>query len=163
MKKITGVMVYYHEICNKRLWYFSRGLNMEITSDLVNIGKIIDKKSYSKERKQILIDDKINIDFLEDWKIIHEVKKSDKLEYASIWQLKYYIYVLREKGVDIKKGVLDYPTLRKRTEVFLDDKDKEIMENKLNEIERIIESEYPVEVNKKSYCKKCSYYDLCYL
>ncbi len=163
MKQITGVMIYYHEICDKRLWYFSKGISMENTSDLVNIGKIIDEDSYSKERKQILIDDKINIDFLEDWNIIHEIKKSDKLEHASIWQVKYYIYILQKKGINIEKGILDYPTLRKRTEVFLDDKDQKLIKIKIDEINRVINSSYPIKVNKKPYCKKCSYYDLCFV
>lgn len=136
---------------------------METTSDLVNIGKIIDEQSYSREKKQILIDDKINIDFLEDWKVIHEVKKSDKLEKASIWQVKYYIYTLREKGVNIEKGILDYPSLRRRTEVLFCQEDRELMRIKLEEIERVIESEHPVKVDKKPYCSKCSYHDMCYL
>lgn len=163
MKKITGIMIYYHEICDKRLWYFSKGLNMESKSELVNIGKIIDETSYSKERKQILIDDKINIDFLEDWKIIHEVKKSDKLEHASIWQLKYYIYILKEKGVNIEKGILDYPKIRKRTEVYFDNNDKQIIDKKINEIKKVINSNYPIKVDNKPYCKSCSYYDMCFL
>lgn len=163
MKKITGVMIYYHEICDKRLWYFSKGLNMESSSELVSIGKIIDENSYSKERKQILIDDKINVDFLDDWRIIHEVKKSDKLEYASIWQVKYYIYILRNKDVNIEKGILDYPKLRKRTTVYLNEEDVVAIENKIKEIKKIISNKYPLEVSKKTYCKKCSYHDFCYL
>lgn len=163
MRKITGVMIYYHEICDKRLWYFAKGLSMETSSDLVNIGKIIDKDSYSKEKKQILIDDKVNIDFLEDWRIIHEIKKSDKLENASIWQVKYYIYILKENGLDIEKGILDYPKLRKRTEVFLEKDDNRLIKKKLEEINKIIESKHPIEVSRKPYCKKCSYFDLCFL
>lgn len=50
--------------------------------------------------------------------MIHEVKKSRKIDIASKWQLKYYIWILRNKGVNIEKGILDYPVLRKREEVF---------------------------------------------
>lgn len=67
---------------------------MEQESELVTMGKLIDEHRYSREKKHIMIDEKINIDFLQNWSIIHEIKKSDKLEEASIWQIRYYIYVL---------------------------------------------------------------------
>ena len=109
MKKVTGVMVYYYFVCKRKLWYFSNNLNMESTSELVGIGKLVDETSYSRERKNILIDEVINIDFLKNWKVVHEVKKSKKIDEASKWQLKYYMWVLKNKGVQIEKGILDYP------------------------------------------------------
>ncbi|MFW6015962.1 MAG: CRISPR-associated protein Cas4, partial [bacterium] len=126
MDHVTGVMIYYYFICKKKLWYFYKNLNMEQENELVKIGKLIDETSYSREKKNILIDN-INVDFLNQWKVIHEVKKSRKIEKASIWQIKYYIYILRNKGIDIEKGILDYPLLKKREEVFLDNRDEEQM------------------------------------
>ena len=67
-------MVYYYFVCKRKLWYFSNDVNMEHTSELVGIGKHIDENSYNRERKNLLIDETINIDFLKDWKVIHEVK-----------------------------------------------------------------------------------------
>jgi CRISPR-associated exonuclease Cas4 len=110
-----------------------------------------------------LIDETINIDFLKDWKVIHEVKKSRKMDEAAKWQLKYYIWVLRNKGVDIEKGILDYPLLRKREEIFLDKKEREELELVLKDIEKIISLELPPNTINKGICKKCSYYELCYI
>ena len=28
-REITGVMVYYHEVCRRKLWYFYYGIQME--------------------------------------------------------------------------------------------------------------------------------------
>ena len=161
MKKTTGVMIYYYIVCKKRLWYFSNGLNMEGNSELVSIGKIIDENSYKREKKNIMIDNIINIDFLVDWEIIHEIKKSDSLEEASIWQIKYYIYYLNEKGVDIKSGILDYHKLRKRKEIYLEEGDKEKIENMIEDIKTIINLEIPPVEKSKKYCSACSYYELC--
>lgn len=163
MKKVTGVMVYYYFVCKRKLWYFSNNLNMESTSELVGIGKLVDETSYSRERKNILIDEVINIDFLKNWKVVHEVKKSKKIDEASKWQLKYYMWVLKNKGVQIEKGVLDYPLLRKREEVYLEEDDEYRLEHVINDIQTIITSNLPPDTINKSMCKKCVYYELCYI
>ena len=47
--RITGVMFYYHFVCNRKLWYFSHNISMEQNNDDVAIGKLIDEKSYDRE------------------------------------------------------------------------------------------------------------------
>lgn len=163
MKKVTGVMVYYYFICKRKLWFFSNNLNMESTSELVGIGKLVDETSYVRQRKNILIDESINIDFLKDWKIVHEVKKSRKMDEASKWQLKYYMWVLKKKGVEIEKGVLDYPLLRKREEIFLSEDDEKKLEIIIEDIKEIISSRLPLDTLNKGVCKKCAYYEFCYI
>lgn len=162
-KSITGMMVYYYFVCKRKLWFFSNNLTMEENSELVGIGKLIDETTYKREKKDISIDGNVSIDFLSDWKVIHEVKKSKKIEEASIWQLKYYIFLLKQKGIDIKKGILDYPLLRKRKEIFLTTQDEERLEIILEDIYGIIFLKYPPVINKQSICKKCAYYELCYI
>lgn len=163
MKKITGVMVYYYFVCKRKLWLFSNNLDMEHTSELVGIGKLIDETSYSRERKNILIDEMISIDFLKDWKVIHEVKKSRKLDKAAKWQLKYYIWVLRNKGVEIEKGILDYPLLRKREEIYLTGQEENELLEVLEDIESILSIDSAPSTINKSYCKSCAYYEFCYV
>ena len=163
MKKTTGVMIYYYFVCKRKLWYFSNDLNMEFNSELVGVGKLIDETSYSREKKNILIDETISIDFLKDWKIVHEVKKSRKIDEAAKWQLKYYMWILKNKGVDIEKGILDYPLLRKREEIILNEQDQLKIESILEDIEKIISSKLPPNITKKGICKKCAYYELCYI
>ena len=92
---ITGVMIYYYFICQRKLWYFANEINMEQNSELVSIGKTIDETSYKREKKSILIDNTINIDFIKDGAVLHEVKKTKAIEEAGIWQLKYYMYYLK--------------------------------------------------------------------
>lgn len=163
MKKMTGVMIYYYFVCKRKLWYFSNDLNMEFNSELVGVGKLIDETSYSREKKNILIDETISIDFLKDWKIVHEVKKSRKIDEAAKWQLKYYMWILKNKGVDIEKGILDYPLLRKREEIILNEQDQLKIESIIEDIEKIISSKLPPNITKKGICKKCAYYELCYI
>lgn len=72
---------------------------MEQTSDLVYEGKLIHEESYPQRsvRYEELAIDGIKIDFYDARnKIVHEVKKSDKIAPAHRLQLLYYLYVLLE-------------------------------------------------------------------
>ncbi len=160
---ITGVMIYYYFICQRKLWYFANEINMEQNSELVSIGKTIDETSYKREKKSILIDNTINIDFIKDGAVLHEVKKTKAIEEAGIWQLKYYMYYLKQKGVETLEAKIDYPLLRQTKEIVLEKEDVEIIENVIKNIQEIVTKEKPPEVIKEKICKKCSYYDLCYV
>ncbi len=112
--RINGTMVYYYYVCLRKLWYFANEIRLEKDDENVMLGKLVDEGSYGREKKQILIDETINVDFIKDWKILHEVKKSKSIEEASIWQVKYYLYFLKTRGIQIEKGILDYPKLKQR-------------------------------------------------
>ncbi len=154
-------MIYYYFVCKAKLWYFDRNLNFENQSEFVEMGRLIDESSYGKKRKHIQLDETINIDFMEDWKILHEVKKSKSIEEASIWQVKYYMKYLLDKGVEIEKGIIDYPKLRVREEIILSEKDIEYLEKIKNEIYQIINSPSVPEKPDIKICKNCAYYEFC--
>lgn len=160
---ITGIMVYYYFVCQRRLWYFSNQINMEQNSELVKIGKILDETTYTKEKKQILIDNTINIDFIKNGAVLHEVKKTKAIEEAGIWQIKYYMYYLENKGIDNISAKIDFPLLRQTKEVVLEAEDREILDNVTKNIEEIIEMDKPPQIINSNICKKCSYFDLCYV
>ena len=63
-KRITGVMIYYYFVCKRKLWYFCHEINMELENENVQLGKLLDEKSYERDEKHINIDNVINIDFI---------------------------------------------------------------------------------------------------
>lgn len=136
---------------------------MEQNSELVKIGKILDETTYTREKKQILIDNTINIDFIKNKAVLHEVKKTKAVEEAGIWQIKYYIYYLENKGVQDIKAKIDFPLLRETKEVILEDKDREILKNVIIHIEEIGKMDKPPEIIDSRICRKCSYFDMCYV
>lgn len=160
---ITGIMIYYYFVCQRRLWYFINQINMEQNSELVQIGKIIDETTYTKEKKQILIDNTINIDFIKNGAVLHEVKKTKSIEEAGIWQIKYYMYYLENKGVENVKAKIDFPLLRESKEVTLENDDRKVLENVIENIENIAKMDKPPKIIDSKICKKCSYFDLCYV
>lgn len=161
-KNITGIMVYYYVVCKRKLWYFYHSINMEQNNENVAIGKIIDETSYSRDEKHINIDNIINIDFIKNKGILHEVKKSRKIEEASILQVKYYLYYLSQRGVNVK-GQIDYPLLKKNVEIELTDEDKLNLDNVLKDINKIVSDKIPPNKNRKNICKSCAFFDLCYI
>ena len=100
---------------------------MEHTSDVVYDGKLIHEMSYPQrsEKYQEVEIDGIKVDFFDAKnKVIHEIKRSSKVEKAHEWQLKYYIYVFERNGIDGCSGVLEYPTQRDTVKVTLTDDDR---------------------------------------
>ena len=162
-REITGVMVYYHEVCRRKLWYFYHGIQMEQENENVRIGKVLDEESSKRDDKHINIDNVINIDFIRSSGVLHEVKKSRKIEEAGILQVKYYLYYLKKKGVTDIRARIDYPLLKQSLDLELTEEDKRKIEVVLEDIHKIIESEVPQKADKKSICKSCAYYDLCFI
>lgn len=160
---ITGIMVYYYFVCQRKLWYFCSGITLEQFNEDVAIGRMIDQESYQKERKHLGIRNTINIDFVKEKKEIHEIKKSRSIEEASINQVKYYLWFLEQLGVSGIRGVIDYPLLKVRKEVELETTDYGWMEAVLEDIHQIRNECTPRPFVRMKICKKCAYYDLCAL
>lgn len=162
-KDITGLMVYYYEVCKRKLWYFINDIQLEENNSNVILGKLLEENSYTRDEKKINIDGVINIDFIRSKKILHEIKKSNSIEPASILQVQYYLYYLEKKGLVGLKGILDYPLLKQTVEVNLTDSDRENLENIIIGIKEILRKESPPTLEKKNICKKCAYFDLCFV
>lgn len=163
--QINATLINLYNVCKRELWLHSNGIRFEHTSDLVYEGKLIHEDSYpqrSKKYEEVELDG-IKVDFYDAKnKVIHEIKKSNKVEYAHEWQLKYYIFVFENNGIGGVTGILEYPTLRKTEPVVLSDIDRELLKEMMTEIQRIIESEECPPLQKKGICKNCSYFEFCY-
>lgn len=159
--KITGLMIYYYFVCKRKLWLSVNDIDMESENENVAIGKFIDENSYKRDRKHILINNEINIDFIKSNGTIHEIKKSRKIEEASIWQVKYYLYYLEELGVYEVDAKIDYPLLKEVVSVELDDIDREHLRKVIEEIKCILKNKEIPKEKSSTKCRKCSYHDLC--
>ena len=76
------------------------------------------------------------------------------------------LYVLfRTKRNNIKniKAEIDFPLLRETKKIILEDEDREVLKNVVKNIENIVEQDKPPKIIDSKICKKCSYYDLCYV
>lgn len=161
----TGTEINYYFTCKSQLWLFAHNITMEHNSDDVIIGKQLHENSYTNEKKEILIDNLINIDFIKNNDIleVHEIKKSNKTMNAHKFQLLYYMYYLNQlKGVEKIIGVLNYPLINKKEYIHLNPKNINEIKVLLKNINQIINNKMP-EPKKKKLCKSCSYNDFCWI
>ncbi|MDJ1500208.1 CRISPR-associated protein Cas4 [Xanthocytophaga agilis] len=164
---ITATHIGYYLLCHRKLWLFHNNIQMEHTSDTVYEGKLIGETTYQQraERYTQLEMEGIKIDFFDaKARVIHETKKSDKAEQAHIAQVRYYQYVLERNGIAGTSAILEYPKLRK-TELIppLTHADRLQVAEWEKGVQVLIESQTCPPRIQKALCKKCSYYEFCYV
>ena len=162
VKLVSGIVYTYFLICKRKMWYFSRGISLEENNEDVAIGKLIDENSYSMDKKHIIIDNCVSIDFMKN-QTIYEIKKSTRQKVVAIKQIIYYLYVLNQKGIKGLVGELRVPKENYIEKIIPTMYDFEMIDKHLVIIEEVLSQEKPPAVETKGICKKCAYYDFCYI
>jgi CRISPR-associated exonuclease Cas4 len=158
---VRGIEMHYYKVCKRKLWLFSKGITMEKQNDRVLEGAVLHERSYPRlEKREILVDDTFKIDAL-DGEYVREVKISSKMEAADRLQMLYYLYQLKQRGIN-KKGLLSYTTERKTVEVELTKSGEQEVHKALAEVMKLTASERPPALKKLPYCTKCAYYEFCF-
>lgn len=171
---ITGTHINYYRLCKRKLWLFANSIQMEQTSDLVKDGKLIEEESYqqrseryaqielSAEYEGVILTGKIDYFDTRDL-VVHETKRSNKVEAAHLWQVKFYLWLLELNNIEAEKGIIEYPRLRIREDVYLTEEEKKYMKQTVEEIAELVNnSTCPPVINAK-ICRSCSYHDFCYV
>lgn len=171
---INATLINLYHVCKRELWLHANGIRMEHTSDIVAEGKLIGETTYpqrAEKYNEIELSVTVNnqelsgkVDFYDARnKVIHETKKSDSIEAAYEWQVKFYLWLLLLNGVEGATGILEYPKLRHTSYVDLSDADKSHLQQAVLDVKNITEDEHcPPRINSK-ICKSCSYFDFCYV
>lgn len=163
---VSGTQVAYYHICHRKLWLFTNHIALEQASELVADGRFIGESTYERrpERYTQVEIEGIKIDFYDAKEhVVHETKRSDRMEPAHIAQLKYYMYILEKNSIPVRYGILEYPKLRTTSQVELNDEDRKNIPNWIADIERITALPECPEVIRQPFCKHCAYYDFCYI
>jgi CRISPR-associated exonuclease Cas4 len=135
------------------------------SNSYLDIGRFISEETFSRERKEIYIPDlSAKFDMLTKRNgqfFVAEIKKSSATMKSGIEQLKYYMYLLRTKGIEIK-GLIKIPTERKSLEVILTNLDINFIEENLKNLKILSCEEFPPPAIKIKYCQKCAHYEFCF-
>jgi len=153
---ITATHISYFFTCKRKLWLFSRKIQLEQESDLVKIGKI----HHADIEKESIEIDNIKIDKLKDGKVF-ELKKRNTAPEAAKYQVLYYLLKLREKGINTT-GIIKYKENNRIEEVGLSAENEELLTQAMEETKQICALEKPPAAKRIKYCKNCSYYELCF-
>ena len=110
--KVNGTLMNYYFHCKRQCYLHGNRMNLEDNSENVQIGKAIhEEKAAGSSNSEIAIEniklDKLTAEYLT------EIKKSDADEEAAKWQLYYYLYVLKTKGI-VRKGRLQFVEKNKK-------------------------------------------------
>ncbi|MDR1461117.1 MAG: CRISPR-associated protein Cas4 [Campylobacteraceae bacterium] len=164
MNRITGTLINYYFHCKTQCWLSANRLNLEDNSEDVHIGRVLHEINEEKSKHAEVLLGNVKIDKITDDYVI-EFKKSDSDPEAAKWQLLLELFTLKQKGIE-KKGKLEYAEKNRQTKtevVILDD----IYEAKLlkifEEIDTLIEEKVPPKPIFASKCKRCAYYEYCFI
>lgn len=161
---INGTLINYYFHCPRQCYLHANRINLEDNSEDVRIGRVLHELNEEKTKQaEIKIDnvklDKITKDYLV------EVKKSDSDPQAVKWQVLLYLYKLKQKGV-IRKGKIEYieKNHNSKSEILeLDEANEKELHAVLENIEALIVAPTPPAPILEGKCKKCAYYEYCFI
>ncbi|SHK29661.1 CRISPR-associated protein Cas4 [Tepidibacter formicigenes] len=163
--KIGGTVINYYFHCKRQCWLFSNRINLEDNSEDVHIGRVIHELKSEKNKKSEITIDNIKIDKITDEYLV-EIKKSDADVEAAKWQTLFYLKKLKDKGI-YRKGKLEFDEKNKQNKktIYLEltDDIEEELEKLIDKINELITQPIIPEPEKDKKCKKCAYYEYCYI
>lgn len=163
--KVNGTLVNYYFHCKRQCYLHGNRLNLEDNSEIVKIGKAIHESKCEEGKNTEISIDNIKLDKLTSEYLI-EIKKSDADTEAAKWQLIFYLKVLKSKGI-IRKGKLECIEKNKSDKKLLyfelDNNTEVELEKYVQEIEILLTNDNIPGVLNKPKCKKCAYYEYCYI
>jgi CRISPR-associated exonuclease Cas4 len=163
--KINGTLINYYFHCQRQCYLHSNRINLEDNSEDVRIGKILHEISEEKSKKGEISIDNIKIDKLTRDYLV-EIKKSDSDPEAVKWQVLLYLYKLKQKGVE-RKGKIEFIEKNRQDKkvhyIELDEVNEKELLDILEKIETLINQDTPPQVKFENKCKKCAYYEYCFI
>ena len=84
------------------------------------------------------------------------------MEKAHEMQILYYLYLLKQKGISNRKGMINYPRQRRTLEIELTPEKEREVEAAIEDAKKISNLPTPPEAAFMKICKSCSYMELCW-
>lgn len=163
--KVNGTLLNYYFHCKRQCYLFGNRLNLEDNSESVKVGKALHEVKEEKFSESELEIENVKLDGLTS-KYLVEIKKSDADVEAAKWQVLYYLKILKSKGV-IREGKLEFIEKNKQIKsvlyITLDDENEKLLDDYIMKVESLISQKEIPQVLNKASCKKCAYYEYCYI
>lgn len=161
--KISPTLLWYYYICPREVWLQSHQINPDEQNDLLDQGRLIHETTYDRNKKEVQIEGaKFDLIRRKDGEyLIGEIKKSSKFIQSAKMQLAYYLYLLKDKGIEAKGEIL-IPKEKEKIQVELTPElETEILQT-LDLIRGLIVQEKPPLPTRIHYCAKCAYKEFCW-
>ena len=160
---VTGTLVWYYYICPREVWLMARKIAPDQDNANVDFGRFLQEKVYQRDKKEVSIGH-LKIDVIKKERgrlVIGEVKKSSKYEKSAKMQLAFYLYELKEAGVEAV-GELMFPQEKKKKRIELNEELMQEVVTTKKQILQLMYQEKPPKPQKINFCKKCAYAELCW-
>lgn len=162
--RINGTLINYFFHCRRQCYLHGNRLNLEDNSEQVKIGRALHEERSDAENAELALEN-IRLDKLTS-EYLTEVKKSDADIEAAKWQLLYYLKILKEKGI-VRKGKLEFIEKNKSNNkiVYVDlTTETEVeLEDYIEQMQALLDQDKVPQVLNQPKCKKCAYYEYCYI
>lgn len=160
---VTGTLIWYYYICKREVWLMARQIVPEQENPYIELGRFVSESTYQRDKKQIHLESIIvDLAKLDDEKlVVGEVKKSSKFRDSARMQLCFYLYVLRDYGIEAE-GELLFPKEKRKERVVLTNETIKELEEAIEDIKRIAMQDIPPKAVKIPYCTNCGYREFCW-
>jgi CRISPR-associated exonuclease Cas4 len=160
---INGTLIWYYYICKREVWLMARQLNPDEHDENLEWGRFLHEWRYAREKKELTLQNvKLDIAGERDGKlVVAEVKKSSTYRKSAEMQLLFYLWQLREAGVEAV-GELRFPEEKRRETVQLDEESIQRLKTAIMDIRRIVAAAVPPKAEKIGYCRNCAYREFCW-
>jgi len=141
----------------------SRQINPFEDNPFLEIARIIHEDSYEREKKEIEFEN-LKFDLIKTGNkkiIVGEIKKSSRFLKSAKMQLLFYLWRLKNKGLNFTGEIL-IPKEKKKIPIILTEELEKELLNAITNIKEIIKKGTPPKVKKTKYCSSCAYFELCW-
>ena len=163
--KLTGTLINYYFHCKRQCWLLGNRINLEDNSEDVRIGRVLHEiRAEGSENRELAIEnvkiDKLTKDYLVG------IKKSGSEVEATKLKVLLYLQILKEEGL-YRRCKIEFIEKNKTDKkiVFIDLNEENEKELKNIEIKifNLINNDIAPSPNLKKGCKKCAYYEYCFI
>ncbi len=161
---ITGTLIWYAMICEREVWLMAHEVEPDREDARLEWGRFLSDVTYPRARKREIALPGMKLDLVErdgPRLVVGEVKASSRFVEAARMQVLFYLWRLREMGVEAE-GELRFPEERRRIPIRLDEEGEQALKDVLSRVERIIARGQPPPAQRVKYCRVCAYREFCW-
>jgi CRISPR-associated exonuclease Cas4 len=162
--RITGTLIWYAMICEREVWRMAHEMEPEREDARLEWGRFLGERVYSRSHKREISLSGMKLDLVENegpQLVVAEVKSSSRFKDAARMQLLFYLWNLRNLGVEAV-GELRFPEERRRERVALDAESEKRLQEIMGRVEAILQRPLPPPPKRTHFCRVCAYREFCW-
>ena len=163
-ERITGTLIWYAMICPREVWLMAHEIEPDEGDTRLQWGRFLSEMSYPRSRRREIALPGMKLDLIErhgPQVVVAEVKASSRFVEAARMQVLFYLWRLREMGVEAE-GELRFPKERRREQVVLDAEAEAQLCAVMQRVEAVMQQPTPPPARRIHYCRACAYREFCW-